>query len=469
VFANPEVSAFIDRLIGGQTPRGGAPPPTPGYRGALARGLFGEMTKPAIRGGFSAPAIEASRHPLTQPLPSEGVGRSGGSQVLEQSEVRGGGGNTGASGLAAGIGKVGAGIESGLEQLAANKQAADEKAALSQGGAFPKFGGGVSDSGGGTGGNTGTAPIFSQPGVSQGAGTGSYAPFAGMSPAQSRAYDFFVGKGWSPNLSIAMTAALTGESTPALNTAPLQGNDARIGGGNGIANWSASRWNQIGRPQGLENQLNAVYNEVQQKYPNIAALASSNSDPATLTNMITGGVTGGGRNGSPFAGSYLTPQVANGYNRWLAFSKVTGLGGPPSPGTSSASAPLTAGTSSTSPSFASVPLTVGPSSTSPSLAAADMAQDAKQDAQDLQHPTPSGASTTPPAGPTLGGPVQSGIYGGQPYTYQTQPALGPQGMLMPPQAQPAAPQIDPLALALAGGQMPPIDPNFGGLPSGLFG
>jgi hypothetical protein len=449
MFANPEVASFIDRLIGGQVPHGGTPPSSSGYRDTLARGLLGDITKPAIKGGFQAPAIEAPRRPITQPLPTTGVGRSAGSQAVPETQFRPPSGNTGASGLAAGIGKVGAGIESGLEQLAANKQAADEKAALSQGGAFPKFGGGVSGAPGGISdsGGTGTPPIFSQSGVSQRAGTGSYAPFAGMSPAQSHAYDFFVGKGWSPNFAISMIAALTGESTPGLNTAPLQGNDAAFGGGNGIANWSRLRWNQVGRPQGLENQLNAVYNEVNQKYPNIAALASSNADPASLTNMITGGVTGGGRNGSTFDGSYLTPQVANGLNRWLAFSKVSGLSGPPS-GTSAASGPLTA----------------GPSSTSPSLAAADAAQDARQDSGDFQRPSASGAPTMSSA--PMGGPVQPGIYGGQPYTFQTQPALGPQGMLMPPQA---VPQVDPLALALAGGQMPPIDPNFGAPPSGLFG
>jgi hypothetical protein len=48
-------------------------------------------------------------------------------------------------------------------------------------------------------------------------------------------------------------------------------------------------------------------------------LTQSNADPADLTNQITGGLNAG-PNGTPSAGSYLTPKVANGYARWANFS-----------------------------------------------------------------------------------------------------------------------------------------------------
>jgi hypothetical protein len=150
---------------------------------------------------------------------------------------------------------------------------------------------------------------------------------------QTYAYNYFTGQlGWSPQFSNAMVASLSGESGQNLNTAILQGGDARFGGGNGIASWSASRFAALGSPQGLDAQLAAVGNEVN-NYPNIANLTNSNANPSYLTNVITGGLQSG-PGGSAGAG-YLTPQIANGYDRWGNYSPVTGdyNGAPVSPTT----------------------------------------------------------------------------------------------------------------------------------------
>jgi hypothetical protein len=410
MFANPEVSAFIDRLIGGQIPRGGTPPPTPGYRGALARGLLGDITQPSIRAPAPAPAIERYRHPLMQPLPTEGVGRQSGSGAPGEAEFRGGGGNTGASGLAGGIGKLGQGIEGAAEAIAANKQAADEKAALSQGGGFPKYGGGVSGAADTTGGGTGgqAPPIFSQPGPSARTGTGSYeSPNAGLFQQLVAAYQ---GHGWSLQQAVNIASVqLRGEGA-GLGSG---GADAASGGSNGLSQWSADRWNKGVNwmkangydPRSVEGQTAWTTQELRTAYKHV--------DPSSVSSLVN---------------NYESPR-----------------------------SDLRAGEIARSQNFAAA-------HASPNLAAVDAAQDAKQDAGDFAKATPSSASTTPPVQP--GGPTQTGVYGGQPYTFQTQPAIGPQGMLQPPQDPGQG--VNLLALALAGGQMPPIDPNFGG-GIGLFG
>lgn len=101
MFANPDVQSFIDRMIGGQTPRGGAPPPSPGYRAALARALLGDVTRPSIGGGFSAPPIQLAGGGVTPPLPTQGVNRNLGVQSVQDLHGEAPSGNTGASGLTA--------------------------------------------------------------------------------------------------------------------------------------------------------------------------------------------------------------------------------------------------------------------------------------------------------------------------------------------------------------------------------
>lgn len=95
-----------------------------------------------------------------------------------------------------------------------------------------------------------------------------------------------------------MVATLSGESGQNLNTAPLQGNDARFGGGNGIANWSSSRWNALGRPQGLDNQLAGVAKEIRSganrtSMGNAADLVRSGADPNALSTALTGSASSG--------------------------------------------------------------------------------------------------------------------------------------------------------------------------------
>lgn len=112
-------------------------------------------------------------------------------------------------------------------------------------------------------------------------------------PNQQHAFNYFTSRGWSPNFSAAFVATLSGESGQGLNTAPLQGNDARLGGGNGIANWSRERFSALGRPNTLDGQLSGVMKEVDSGQYNTAMgnaknLTGSNADPRSLTNALTG-------------------------------------------------------------------------------------------------------------------------------------------------------------------------------------
>lgn len=468
MFANPEVSTFIDRLIGGQTPRGGTPPQSQGYRTNLARSLLGDITPPAIRGGFTAPAIRPGRG-LEPSLPSEGVGRGGGSGAPGQADFRGGAGQTGASGLAAGIGKVGAGIENALDQLAANKQNSAEIAALGQGGAFPKFGGGVAgDTGGNAADSSGASlPSFArQPGVS--AETPSTAPSgagAGLkNQIAQHIVDYAIQRGVDPYRALGIAAREGLDRQNPLATNP----DGSIGG---VPN-TAVGFYQFGTA-GLGKQLGISASTPWKTQAEMAIDYMATHSPAQVTGQWHSIPDNGGWN--------AIRDIGRGYAAKLGIS----------PG--------------------------GGQATAPSPTPADIAQDRQQDAADATR----GASSTTPSGGTgiVPQPAQQGIYNGQPYTYQTQPALGQQGMLYPSQGNPiAAPaqqeqdyfssplhtmppgspempkslaplpdrqfptgpgnlgiadasqlQISPLALALAGGQMSPVDPNFGGSGSGLFG
>lgn len=120
MFVNPTIQDFINRELGGATPISRPPPQAVGSNTALARALLGNVTLPRQFGSFAAPSIRPGPGP-TAPLPSEGVGRYSGSQVLGQAQANLGGRDTGASGLTTGIGKIGTGIESGLAQYAANR------------------------------------------------------------------------------------------------------------------------------------------------------------------------------------------------------------------------------------------------------------------------------------------------------------------------------------------------------------
>jgi hypothetical protein len=120
MFTNPTVQDFINREIGGPTPISRPPPPTPGYRGALARALLGDVTMPRIGAPPAVPAIRPGRG-LTAPLPSEGVNRGGNAQEQQAAGARPQSIGTGASGLTAGIDKLGTGFEGALGAYAANR------------------------------------------------------------------------------------------------------------------------------------------------------------------------------------------------------------------------------------------------------------------------------------------------------------------------------------------------------------
>jgi hypothetical protein len=120
MFANPTIIDFIDRELGGPTPLSRPPPPTPGYRGALARALLGDITMPRIGAPLAVPAIRPGRD-LVSPLPSVGVNRGlisqGGQEVGNRPPSVG----TNASALTSGIEKIGSGTESALNAWALNR------------------------------------------------------------------------------------------------------------------------------------------------------------------------------------------------------------------------------------------------------------------------------------------------------------------------------------------------------------
>jgi Phage tail lysozyme len=156
---------------------------------------------------------------------------------------------------------------------------------------------------------------------------------------QQYAYQYFTSNGWSPNAAQAMVATLSGESGSNLNTSTLQGSDASFGGGNGIANWSPTRWNAIGKPSTFDGQLAAVNQEAGQ----YGIDKTSNADPQQLT--------------IDYTRHYENPKVANGAERWnnfdpsnlsegdgtqIATTSVGGQAVDPSSGTAFSGTPLSA-------------------------------------------------------------------------------------------------------------------------------
>lgn len=389
MFANPEVTDFIDRLIGGQTPRGGTPPQSQGYRDTLARSLLGDITKPSIRAPLPATAIEAYRRPIATPAQSVGVNRGVGSQ--EQQEVGGHAPSIGtnAGALSAGIENLGRGIEGGIEGIAANRQNAAEIAALGQGGAFPKFGGGVSNSTGPAAASNGsTLPSFArQPGVNAGTPTTAEQFLNGIKAAEGVPYS-----GQS--------------STGAIGAYGLTGGF--------IKQWAPG----AGLPTDRASYMN---------------------NPALQDQLAT----------------YAATQMHNQFGSWAPVANAWLTGSP----TATTSAP---GNMSPAAYVAKVMSNAGMTQPSTGMAAADKAQDQQQDAADTARQAPPAQSVTP-------GQQNPHLPGFDPSSVSfTNTPIGQQGMLLPPQAGPSN-AMNPLALALASGQMPPVDPNFGGSPSGLFG
>ena len=143
---------------------------------------------------------------------------------------------------------------------------------------------------------------------------------------------------------------------------------------------------------------------------------NSNADPAALTTQFTG--------------RYESPAVNDGPKRWARYGSTdfgSSGGGQPQVNPNSYAA---AGAGVSMPSSPPTSIANAPSPP-PSIANA---------------PSPSASMQA-----DIGGPVQSGTYNGEPYTFQTQPALGPQSMLQ-------APQMNPLAAALSGQGNPLASP-----------
>jgi hypothetical protein len=391
LFANPEVQSYIDKLIGGATPSAGG-----GVRGgnnALANALAG-IVRPEMAAASPAPQIRQSGF---RPEVAQGGGPRGlmGQSVMPVPSIGSSAGGLGGGALASGIQQLGAGIEGGLQALAEKRKAAQEAAALGQGGAFPKFGGGVvgAPDGAAAPSSPSDLPSFArQPGVN------SETPSGGPGGAG-------VGGG---------------------NIAALRFNNP------GNISLPMKDWTGGGSIVGLKGQ------------PGYAAFPDMATGMAAFTHRVGNYINDRGLNTIAALNSVYAQD-----SKWGAgVSRASGIDLHTPIDTSNAAqmSALHKGILTQEMGAANAAAVLNKTT------AQDHAQDVRQDAQD---------SGVPPSVPILGGATSTGTYDGQPYTFQTQPAIGPRAdMAAPP---------DPLALALAGSQMPTIDPNFGGWGGGFFG
>lgn len=367
MFANPNIAAFVSHLVGGETPRGGAPPSTPSYQGSLAASLLGNLTKPVRRGNISIPAIEASRRAVQGPAQSSGVGHSVGSQDVSNLSGGSSSGGTGSAALAAGIGAIGQSIEGAINTIVAKKQASDQLDALR--GSFPQFGGGVSGSApaGLTVSDSGMPPAFARhPGV--GSGTPETAPG-----------DY-----------LAKVAGIENPSGSPYATSST--------GATGKFQFIPSTWRQFGAGGNIHDPSaqDAAMNRFTRA--NYATLQEGLGRAPTDGELYLAHQQGA-------AGALKLLQNPNMPAGQLVGARAISVNG------GNPNAPAASFVDKWGRRFGGAQ-TYG-----------DQIQDRQQDAAPL--------------------------------------ALGPQSMMMQP-------QISPLAMALAAGQIPPIDPNFGGA-GGLFG
>ncbi|PNE11941.1 MAG: hypothetical protein CR217_06045 [Beijerinckiaceae bacterium] len=166
MFTNPTVQDFIDRELGGPTPLSRPPPPTPGYRGSLARALLGDVTMPRIGAPPAVPAIRPGRG-LEPPLPSVGVNRGPSSQASQEVSGRPPSVGIGSSGLTSGLEKLGTGISGAIGNYAASR--AQQQTAIANAAGLPGapvFGLPPSPAFGGSAGAT--IPSFARPGIGTG-------------------------------------------------------------------------------------------------------------------------------------------------------------------------------------------------------------------------------------------------------------------------------------------------------------
>jgi Transglycosylase-like domain len=123
VLVNPGIQEWFDNLQGRSRGGGGARPP-PGRNDALAAALAG-IVRPEIAGSFQAPAINAARFTPRPPEPNPRLPEPSPQQVPFQG-ISGGGRDRGGGAIAAGLGKLGQGIEGALGDWAAKRKAQQE-------------------------------------------------------------------------------------------------------------------------------------------------------------------------------------------------------------------------------------------------------------------------------------------------------------------------------------------------------
>ncbi|MGB6372830.1 MAG: phage tail tip lysozyme [Methylocella sp.] len=178
-----------------------------------------------------------------------------------------------------------------------------------------------------------TAPPPASAAQPLGGAPGAAVPPAPSGPTrQAQAYNFFTGKGWSPNAAHAMVATLSGESGQGLNTGVYQGEGgfgpagttwdrlgtvpaaAEVAGG--IANWNtarASAFNSWASSKGVDpNSFPAQLEYVHEEAVKMGLPIGSTASPAALTQQFTG--------------QYERPAVNNGGIRWANYARNIGAG-----------------------------------------------------------------------------------------------------------------------------------------------
>jgi hypothetical protein len=431
---NPTIQEWLDKLQGRPRPAGGIRPGRP-TAGEAEQSLAGIVRPQPGAFGFRAPEINARFHAAP---PASNPPERGATGVTPPGPVEGRGGslNYGGAARAAGLQKLGQGIEQALGDIKAKQDQAKEIAAMSNipplpplrpmGAGFPVQA--PPDRPGGLGIGVPTPPprpIFSQPGVGPSGGTGSYAPLGQTSSG-----------GW-PSVAEAQAYA------------------EQIAAKNGIepGRLSALVGKEYGGPGRAVGDQGSSFGPLQLHYggdaPGVLSHAGMGDDFTKATGLDASDPANW-QASMDFAASQI-PHT--GWAPWTT-SAFTKLGWGPREGIGTAAPSQVA--SGTPPVPPARPDAGGGPGTETGLYGGQPYSYATpggpNSASGFPGPAvpPSGAATVPVPAP----PQPSLINGGQPGVYS---APDQQGMLAPPSQQ------DMLASALAQGQgqaPPPVDPGL---------
>ena len=130
MLVNPEMQAWFDKLQGQRLGGGGGGASPRPIAGLGAEQLAGIVKPGSGMFGFNAPAINP-RFQLQHPAPYAGLPAPSGIPPAPGGSM-GGGGDRGGGAIAAGLGKLGQGIETGMKAYAAKKAQQDQIAAMAK-------------------------------------------------------------------------------------------------------------------------------------------------------------------------------------------------------------------------------------------------------------------------------------------------------------------------------------------------